>query len=123
VVGYGENATRQPGGPGGQMKYLALLLALLFASPAWGAVYYVDCNANGDAGSGLTTAADVAWKTIAKVNGSSFSPGDSILFNKGCTWREQLTVPSSGSAGSPITFGAYGREQVWHLDGLQKRRS
>jgi len=48
------------------------------------------------------------WQTIAKVNGASFSAGDSVLFKAGCTWREQLTVPSSGSTGSPISFGAYG---------------
>lgn len=81
---------------------------LLIAIPCWGTTYYVDCNADGDAGAGTGTGAAVAWKTIAKVNASSFNAGDSILFNKGCTWREQLTVPSSGSAGSPITFGAYG---------------
>ena len=48
------------------------------------------------------------YKTIADINACSFSAGDSILLRKGQTWREQLTVPSSGSAGSPITFGAYG---------------
>ena len=92
------------------MKRIILLifLVMLWASGAGAATYYVDCNADGDAGAGTTTAANVAWKTIAKVNASSFSAGDSILFNKGCTWREQLTVPSSGSSGSPITFGAYG---------------
>jgi hypothetical protein len=89
-------------------KLIFLLAFLLLASPVGAATYYVDCNANGDAGAGTGTGAAVAWKTIAKVNGSSFSAGDSILFNKGCTWREKLTVPSSGSAGSPITFGAYG---------------
>jgi hypothetical protein len=90
------------------MKRLIGLLIFLLPSWASAATYYVDCNADGDAGTGLTTAAAVAWKTISKVNGSSFSAGDSILFNKGCTWRETLTVPSSGSVGSPITFGAYG---------------
>ena len=88
--------------------FLTFLCVLLTASSAWGAVYYVDCNADGDAGAGTSTAANVAWKKVAKVNSSSFSAGDKVLFNKGCTWREQLTVPSSGSAGSPITFGAYG---------------
>jgi len=91
------------------MKRLLLLLAFL-ALPTWAgaATYYVDCNANGDAGAGTGTGAAVAWKTVDKVNDSSFSAGDSILFNKGCTWRETLTVPSSGDVGNPITFGAYG---------------
>ena len=75
---------------------------------AAGTTYYVDnCNVTGnDTNNG--TSASTPWLTINKVNTSSFNPGDSILFRRGCTWREQLTVPSSGSAGSPITFGAYG---------------
>ncbi|MDB5254230.1 MAG: hypothetical protein JWL80_296, partial [Parcubacteria group bacterium] len=75
------------------------------------ATYYV-ANAGNDSCDGTSqtigTSGSCSWKTIAKVNTYSFNPGDSILFNKGDTWREQLTVPSSGTAGSPITFGAYG---------------
>jgi hypothetical protein len=70
------------------------------------ATYYVDATSGSDSANG--TSDSTPWKTIAKVNSSSFSAGDSILFKKGETWREQLTVPSSGSSGSPITFGAYG---------------
>jgi len=70
------------------------------------ATYYVDATSGDDAKNGLSEAN--AWKTISKVNGESFSAGDSILFKRGEEWREQLTVPSSGSDGSPITFGAYG---------------
>jgi hypothetical protein len=68
--------------------------------------YYVSTPAGDDGNSGLSEL--LPWLTINKVNTSGFSAGDSILFNKTCTWREQLTVPSSGSVGSPITFGAYG---------------
>lgn len=89
------------------MKRLLLALSLI-ASPALAATYYVDCAADGDAGAGTSPAAAVAWKTIAKVNGSAFAAGDSILFKKGCTWRETLTVPSSGAAGNVITFSSYG---------------
>jgi parallel beta-helix repeat protein len=75
------------------------------------ATYYV-ANAGNDACNGTSptigTSGNCAWQTIAKVNSSSFSPGDSILFNKGDTWREQLTIPSSGTSGNPITFDAYG---------------
>lgn len=85
-----------------------VIAVLCVVGMSWGAVYYVDCNADGDAGAGTSTAANVAWKTIAKVNASSFSGDDQILFKRGCTWREQLTVPSSGTSGHPITFGAYG---------------
>jgi len=88
---------------------VGVLLCLILAGPAWSAApvtYYVDTAAADDTGNGTT--AGTAWKTINKVNTSTFAAGDSILFKRGCTWREQLTVPSSGSAGSPITFGVYG---------------
>jgi len=67
--------------------------------------YYVD-TAGDDDNSGLSEL--LPWETVDKVNDSSFNAGDSCLFKKTRTWREQLTVPSSGSAGNPITFGAYG---------------
>lgn len=51
------------------------------------------------------------YKTIADINTfSALAAGDSVLFRKGQTWWETLIVPSSGSAGSPITFGAFGTE-------------
>jgi hypothetical protein len=68
--------------------------------------YYVDATAGDDDNDGLTLA--TPWQTIAKVNASTFNPGEQILFKRGETWREQLTVPSSGAEGNPIVFGAYG---------------
>ena len=86
---------------------MALALCLILAAgQAFGATYYVDPAAADDTGAGTSEGA--AWKTIAKVNASSFSAGDSILFKRGGTWREQLYHVTSGSSGSPITFGAYG---------------
>jgi len=81
--------------------------------------YYVD-TASTAGGTGTTTAttgADRAWATIAEVNAFAFDAGDSILFARGCTWRETLTVPSSGSEGLPITFGAYGSGANPIIDG------
>lgn len=70
--------------------------------------YYVDNCVTVGSDSNNGTSTSTPWLTIAKVNGSTFSPGDSILFEKTCTWRERLTIPSGGSAGNPITFGSYG---------------
>ena len=86
----------------------ALLLACLVvaALPARATTYFV-AAAGSDANSGTSTG--TPWQTIAKVNGATFLPGDSILFNRGDIWYgTALTVPSAGSSGSPITFGAYG---------------
>ncbi len=71
-----------------------------------GATYYVSSSSGSDSNNGTSTA--TPWQTVSKVNGSRFKAGDTILFNKGDTWREQLNVSFSGTAGNPITFGAYG---------------
>ena len=68
--------------------------------------YYVDTTGGNDANTGHSAGA--AWKTIAKVNASTFLPRERVLFKRGETWREQLTIPSSGASGRPIYFGAYG---------------
>ena len=80
-----------------------------------GRTYYVSSSGR-DTAVGLTPAA--AWATVSKVKKSSFLPGDCILFKRGDTWREQLLIPSSGSAsGGNITFGAYGTGNRPVIDG------
>ena len=83
-----------------------MLAVLVMVSPAWATTYYVDATNGHDNNAGNSP--QTAWKTIAKVNSSGFNPGDSILFKTGEEWREQLTVPSSGSSSTPIRLGAYG---------------
>jgi len=46
-------------------------------SEAWAATYYVDATNGNDANNGLSEA--TPWKTIAKVNPSTFYPRDQIL--------------------------------------------
>jgi len=82
-----------------------IFLLFSFFLNGWTATYYVDATNGNDNNFGLSTT--TAWKTIAKVNQSNFLPGDNILFKRGEFWREQLTVPSSGSSINPISFGAY----------------
>ncbi|HEX5234672.1 MAG TPA: choice-of-anchor D domain-containing protein [Silvibacterium sp.] len=78
------------------------------SGPGSGTTYYVsNCGTVGnDSNDG--TSPSTAWKTIAKVNSSTFKPGDNIDFRDGCTWREQLTLPSAGTASNPITIGTFG---------------
>ncbi len=92
-----------------------LLVLLLAASPALGASYYVDCDNGNDATAGTSTTAP--WRTLAKVNASTFVAGDTIALARGCVWYEELTPPSSGSAGLPITFTAYGSGDPPWIDG------
>ena len=90
-------------------KFLRFVFICLIyvVSHAYGQnTYYVDASSGNDVNSGRSE--NNAWQTLAKINSASFLPGDTILFKKGEIWRKQLTIPSSGTVGSPITFGAYG---------------
>src|SRR3989338_2270270 len=89
---------------------LFFIVSLLFifglSSRTFAATYYIDATTGNDSNDGLSQS--TPWKTVLKVNNSIFQPGDYLLFKRGEIWREQLLVSSSGSPGSPITFGAYG---------------
>ena len=91
-----------------QFVVLIPFALLLYAQDSRGSTYYVDnCVVTGnDSNNG--TSSTTPWLTVAKVNSISFNPGDTVLFEGGCTWREQLIPKTSGALGSPITFGSYG---------------
>jgi hypothetical protein len=98
------------------LKYslLALTAALVLSmvvcgglavpAQAAGTTYYVDCSA-GSNGNGSQSS---PWNNLGTVNGTTFSAGDSILFQRGTTCSGQLWPKGSGASGSPITIGAYG---------------
>lgn len=75
--------------------------------------YFVDATDGNDAWDGLsetyTSGTHGPWKTVGKVNSSAslLLPGDSVLFQRGEAWREQL-VPDSGDETGRITYAAYG---------------
>jgi len=100
---------------------VALLLAVwALDSDAQAKKYYIDATGGSDANSGLTPSA--AWKTIDKVNASTFAPGDSILFKRGEVFRGSL-VPASGSPSGYITYSAYGTGNKPKLLGAYDRSS
>ena len=89
---------------------ILLLSALTFFAAvhaAYAATYYVDATGGNDSNDGLTTG--TAWQTVANINSTTFSAGDSVLFKRGETATGTVTLyDDSGTAGNPITFGAYG---------------
>ncbi len=89
------------------VKIMGVVAGLLMGPRVLAATFYVD-PVTGDDVAHSGRAEDQAWRTVAKVNGQSFAPGDTILFKRDGIWRETLSVPSSGTAGHVITFGAYG---------------
>jgi hypothetical protein len=90
---------------------------LVIAQPAWAlnTTYYVDAVAGSDANAGTSPGA--AWKTLAKLNATTFGPGDQILFHTGQSWAGQLKPKGSGAAGNPIVISNYGGGALPILDG------
>ncbi|WP_205328499.1 RICIN domain-containing protein [Glycomyces sp. YM15] len=86
---------------------VAFTTVVLSAAPAAASntTYYVSATGS-DANTG--TSQEQPWRTLAKVNGTTFGPGDKILLRSGDTWTGQLWPKGSGSAGSPITIDRYG---------------
>jgi hypothetical protein len=82
---------------------LAVCGGLAIPAAADGTSYYVDCSA-GTNGDGSQSS---PWNNLASVNATTFAAGDSILFRRGTSCSGSLQPGGSGSAGSPITIGAY----------------
>ena len=87
------------------MRRLMVWALAALCAPCWATTYYVSSSSGSDANPGTQRQ---PFQTVAKVNGLSLNPGDAVYFKRGDTWNEQLIPPASGTAGSPITFDAYG---------------
>jgi len=113
------------------MKKLILIIVIfgLLVGQGWATTYYViDLPATGCADNNVASAtvdgtdynptdedcdgggSSSYFSTIADINAAAatLEPGDTISFNKGGIWREQLTVPESGTEGNPYTFTSHG---------------
>jgi hypothetical protein len=68
--------------------------------------YYVS-NSGNDSNNGLSTSRP--WKTIAKVDASTFKAGDFILFQGGQTFSGTLSIASKhgGNSSTPVIYGSY----------------
>ncbi len=77
--------------------------------------YYVDATGGNDGNNGLSPS--TAWKSLAKVNGITFTPGSRILFKAGEVWTGRLFPKGSGIAGFPIIIDMYGTGSKPLIDG------
>ncbi len=89
---------------------LLLLTGLFFLTSSYiraASAYYISPYGN-DNNPGTSPARP--WKTTAKVNGETFSPGDQILFEGGQTFYGSLyfDVADKGTAQAPILVSSYG---------------
>lgn len=86
--------------------FCSLVIALPPAAKAAGTTYYVDSLGGDDGNSG--TSENSAWKSLDKVNATTFAPGDKILFKAGGSWNGRLWPKGSGEHGNPIVIDMYG---------------
>ena len=75
---------------------------------AAGTTYYVDSVSGKDTNSG--TSANRAWKTLNKVNSTTFAAGSTILFKRGGSWTGILAPKGNGNSSSYNTISCYGDE-------------
>jgi Right handed beta helix region len=88
------------------LAFLALFTATA-SQPSGSRTYYVDSITGNDANSGLS--ATQPWKSLDKVNATTFGPGDRILVKAGTAYNGQLRPQGSGNAQSPIVIDMFGQ--------------
>ncbi len=88
-------------------RFVLILLLVASTQTMLAVTYYVSPSGN-DSNSG--TSQSQAWQTIARVQQHmlEIQPGDQVLFQRGGTYPGVLSIYRSGTAASPIVFGAYG---------------
>jgi hypothetical protein len=97
--------------------FVAVLIfwPVYFLQPVSATTYYIDTVSGSDSNPGINP--DLAWKTLGKVNATTFAPGDRILFAGGCRWDGKLHPKGSGAVGNPIVIGRYGDGALPVIDG------
>ena len=76
---------------------------------------YVDSEFGNDKNDG--TSENTAWRSLEKVNNSTFGPGAKILLKAGGMWIGFLQPKGSGSAEKPIIVDQYGEGEKPLIDG------
>ena len=87
-------------------KAILFVFTLLFSSFSYAQQTYYIASSGSDSNKG--TSESSPWKSISKVNGFNFKPGDRVLFRRGDSWNTELRPNTNGASGKLITFSAYG---------------
>ena len=85
---------------------LLIFPATMTLAVADAASYYVDSTAGDDSNRGDSPAA--AWRSLEKVNATTFQPGDKLLLKAGASWTGRLHPMGSGNATNRIVLDRYG---------------
>jgi len=85
----------------------ALFLSTLAAN-AYATTYYVDSTSASANDKNAGTSQNLPLRSLAKISGHVFKPGDTIALKAGSTFTGGLQIVSKGTASLPITFKSYG---------------
>ncbi len=94
------------------LKYSFLIvLNLFFCITSYAKTFYIKPTGN-NSSNGYSIAN--AWQSISKINGTTFSAGDSILFEGGSTFNGSIYFSPStfGTAQKPILISSYGSSKA-----------
>ena len=92
-----------------------LATTMLLNSNLMSTTFYVDATAGNDSLSG--TSIEEAWRTLTKLNDTTFAAGDTILFKAGERFTGSFRPRGSGKMGSSIIVDMYGEGDRPVLDG------
>lgn len=67
--------------------------------------YYADSVSGSDENSG--TSSNSPWKSLARLNATTFKSGDNIFLKAGSSWTGQLHPPGSGDSNGQVTVDMY----------------
>jgi hypothetical protein len=77
--------------------------------------FYIDATNGNDSNDGSSPA--TAWKTVSKVNATTFVGGDSVLFKSGEVWTGTTLAPKgSGTSNKRIVISKYGTGSLPRID-------
>jgi hypothetical protein len=68
--------------------------------------YYLDASNGNDGNTG--TSPSTPWRSLQKVNETTFQPGDALLLKAGAVWNGQLWPKGSGTSAARIRIDRYG---------------
>src|SRR5205809_7490001 len=103
------------------MRFSLLLLLLLMGTAAsgpaetLGASYYLDCANGRDSASGNSSTS--AWRSLERLQSTTFRPGDRILLRRGTKCTGMLAPRGSGAPGAPVVLDAYGSGPLPRIEG------
>ncbi len=67
--------------------------------------YYISSISGSAGGDG---SAEKPWISLDSLNAYSFTPGDTLFFERGSSWSGSFEITASGAEERPIVFSAYG---------------